>query len=67
MADRDRRSNSGKESLATGDKEEEELVQTLLELNHTVCNISRLIHQLQQSFVKDTVQDVDAISERTLH
>jgi len=49
------------------DREAEELVQTLLELNSAVCDISKMIRQLQRNIVKETVHYADAIPEKTLH
>lgn len=68
MADGDRR-NSSREKDANCIEEEsaEELMQTLLELNNSVCNISKLIQQLQKNIAKDTAQQIDAIAARTLH
>lgn len=45
----------------------EELIQTLVELNHSVSNINRLLQQLQKNIANNAAHQVDAIAARTLH
>ena len=45
----------------------EELMQTLLELNHSVSNMNKLLQQLQKNIANNAVRQIDAIATRTLH
>ena len=68
MADGDRRKDSRKiDDSNLEETKTEELMETLVELNHSVSNISKLILQIQRNIAKDTAKPVDAVSARTLH
>lgn len=45
----------------------EELMQTLLELNHSVSNMNKLLQQLQKNIANNAVRQIDAIATKTLH
>ncbi len=69
MADGDG-TNLKLKQIAAKKKEEqrsEELIETLAELNNSVCNISKLLQQLQRNIARERMHEVAPASARTLH